>query len=481
MKSGQGWKRWVMTLGLAGASFCLVGAATVWMFDGPVLFAQTQEKPATSDKGESPDLYSYMGAESCSGSACHGNSAPRTKLKIAQNEFYIWSQKDLHSKGYEVLLGADGKRMAQLLKIEKPEKSQRCLACHAVDTDNARQGTLYDMAEGVSCEGCHGAAERWLGPHIRKDWDAKRAADLGMYNTKDLGKRAEKCLTCHMGTGSDIVDHELIGAGHPRLKFELDNYSHAMPAHWLPSKEKAERDWVGARAWAISQAVALKTQLQLLVGSRKTRQVMWPDLIHFDCYACHHGVVDRVRDLTEEDKKDQRWRTRDYGGKPGRLVWNAGHYTVFRYFVQQAMPDQAKVLDQAVTAFHEGLTGKRSPEGFDAQLNRLAELSAQLVPRVSQYKFTPQNTWALMRSISGDGRTIAMAGFQSAEQAVLALASLYDAYAEVAGPGPDAKGIKDTIDALYQDIKDGRAYHPLQFEKDLKRLNGYLARDPHAS
>jgi hypothetical protein len=35
-----------------------------------------------------------------------------------------------------------------------------------------------------------------------------------MYNTRDLVKRSERCLTCHLGTPDKFVDHELIAAGH---------------------------------------------------------------------------------------------------------------------------------------------------------------------------------------------------------------------------------------------------------------------------
>ena len=36
-----------------------------------------------------------------------------------------------------------------------------------------------------------------------------------MYDTRDVTKRAEKCLTCHLGNDEKSVDHEMIAAGHP--------------------------------------------------------------------------------------------------------------------------------------------------------------------------------------------------------------------------------------------------------------------------
>src|SRR5262249_280588 len=154
----------------------------------------------------------------------------------------------------------------------------------------------------------------------------------------------------------------------------------------LPPKDKNAKDWLGTKAWAIGQAVALRDQIHLLMSSRKGRGPLWPDFIHFECYACHHEVVDHVRDLSDDDKKLQRWRGRYTGGKPGRLVWNSSSYAVFRHVVNLVSPEQAKTLDQSVKAFHEGLTGKRgATENFDASLTKLAELTDQLVPKVSQF------------------------------------------------------------------------------------------------
>jgi len=464
----------LIAIGGGGAVVLLISA---WFYIIGPAFAQPHEKALPADKdSRSGDLYSYMGAASCSGSACHGSTTPRTKLRIPQNEFYVWSQKDRHTKAYEVLLGPDSKRIAHNLKLEKPEQSARCLACHALNVEPERQGSLFDVTEGVSCEACHGPAENWLGPHIRKDWDAKKAAVFGMYPTKDPAKRSTKCLACHLGAGPDqIVDHELIGAGHPRLKFELDTYSSQMPAHWLPPKDKAARDWLGTRAWATGQAVALRDQIHLLASSRKGRAALWPDFIHFECYSCHHDVVDRVRDVSEEEKKLQRWRVRDYGGKPGRLVWNASSYVVFRHVVNLTAPDQAKTLEQSVKAFHEGLTGKRGAgENFDVTLTKLGELSDQLVPKISQYAFNQQGVLTLMRNISGDGHAIGNAGFQAAEQAVMTLASLVDAYMEAVGNFPDAGVIRESIDALYKEIRDGRSFNQVRFEASMQKLHGVL-------
>jgi hypothetical protein len=418
-----------------------------------------------------------MGASSCSASDCHGNSTARNKFRIGQNEFYIWSQKDKHAKAYEVLTNADSKIIARNLKIAKPQESERCLVCHAVSVTPVRQGTLYDITDSVSCEACHGPAEKWLSPHIRKDFDPQKATALGMYNTKDLVKRAEKCLECHAGTPAKEVTHELIGAGHPRLTFEIDTYSYAMPPHWRPPKEKKDREWFGARVWAIGQAVAFRNQIKRLAAGRRAGLRLLPDFTHFDCFACHHAVVDRMRDITEKEKTEQIWRRREYNGKPGRFVWNSSSYAVFRHVVNLAVSEDGKHLAQLMRTFQEGLTGNEvSQESFNTAVNGLSALSDKLVSQVAHYTFTQQSVLSLMKNISGDGPRLTTSGFLAAEQAVLALESLYDTYLETVGAMPESRTIKAMIDALHKDIQRGSSFNPAEFEATMNKLHKLLSK-----
>src|SRR3989442_10504352 len=88
-----------------------------------------------------------------------------------------------------------------------------------------------------------------------------------MHDTRDVIRRTEKCLKCHLGTKNKFVDHEMIAAGHPDLYFELDSFSAVMPRHWKspresePGKPAEDAAWVGGRAWSAGQAVELRRAL----------------------------------------------------------------------------------------------------------------------------------------------------------------------------------------------------------------------------
>jgi len=45
-----------------------------------------------------------------------------------------------------------------------------------------------------------------------------------MYPTEEPMERARLCLSCHLGTERKFATHEIMGAGHPRLAFELELY-----------------------------------------------------------------------------------------------------------------------------------------------------------------------------------------------------------------------------------------------------------------
>lgn len=457
-------------------------------------FSQPTSGGTHSDQG-----YVYLGAESCSGSPCHGNTTKREKLSIDQTEFQTWYDQDRHRDAYIALTDPkrDGILIAQNLGIDKPEESPRCLVCHAVDVPKERQGTYYDIKEGITCEACHGASEAWLGPHFQRDWQEKKHADpLGMYNTENLHSRAEKCLICHLGVGNDIVDHELIGAGHPRLPFELDIYSTRMPSHWRAPKEPQQRFALGVGGWAVGQAVFLNQQIDLLLSNPPSHFGVWPDFIHYDCNSCHHSVASRLdkplrrkkgpdgkfyndeRLLTDEDKQRQRWRFKDYKGKPGRLVWNSANYTVFRHVVYQADPEKGKRLNVLLTRFQESLTGKKKTtvDNFQKNLHELGTVTGELVNVFSKYEPTPNQVISLLQTISGDGRAIANAGYQSAEQAVFALGSLFENYDEISQSISDEQSIRDLIQNHYKNLETMRSFDQIQFEKDMNTLHGYFSK-----
>src|ERR1700722_2104982 len=179
------------------------------LLSAPVLLGAAENEPVK-----------YIGPGSCAATSCHGSVKPVGGSRIHQNEYSTWILKDKHRQAYQALTGDVGERIARILQIgAKAEEAPKCLACHALYTTPEQRGRAFEISEGVSCENCHGPASAWLGPHATRSWPHAKSISLGMYDTRNVIFRTEKCMECHLGTKDKFVDHEMIAAGHPDLYF----------------------------------------------------------------------------------------------------------------------------------------------------------------------------------------------------------------------------------------------------------------------
>jgi predicted CxxxxCH...CXXCH cytochrome family protein len=389
---------------------CAIGAAALLLPGGPA-------GPAPA-RAQAKESYKYTGAASCSASNCHGSTKPRADYP-RMNESVVWFQKDKHAKAYATLTneklksGVSPSKIARELKIAKAETSDRCLNCHAVNVRAELRGPKFDITEGVHCDGCHGPAEKWLEPHAEKGWTHEQSVKLGMYDTKDLFLRAEKCVSCHLA-----IDHELVAAGHPDLlAFELDTFSASMPPHW-----RDKGTWFGSRAWATGQAVALRAAAQQL--------------------------ADRAP------------------GAPPKLLGEAwakarGHAVVFRHALAVAAPDAQKTLEQAVAALGDAV-GKGDRPKIGAAAAEVARLADRVARAVAQREFDGPATRTIMQRIAADGEAIAAAGLRGAEQAAMALDRLYATYSKAPGQKADP-AVNAVLDRLFQSLETPAKFDPKPF------------------
>jgi hypothetical protein len=187
----------------------------------------------------------FMGPLSCKSSGCHGGG-------VGKGQNLVWERKDVHSFNRDPILStARSKQMGEALGIADPLKSARCLVCHSPleALPATRLAPTAKAVRGVTCETCHGPAEKWLLFHTRPDVSHEQRVAMGMRETHDLYNRANVCIACH-----HMLDSELIEVGkHPEMFFELDGQMEKEPPHWLD-----EGTWLGPRAWLTGQAAALR-------------------------------------------------------------------------------------------------------------------------------------------------------------------------------------------------------------------------------
>lgn len=407
----------------------------------------------------------YNGPGGCAASSCHGSVQPKTTTRIYQNEYTIWIARDLHAGAFRVLRNPVSQRIGRILNIGPPDQAQKCLVCHSLSVPPDQRAQTFELDDGVSCENCHGPASGWLGPHTTKDWPYEKSVQLGMYDTRNLAKRTEKCLTCHLGTAEKFVDHEMIAAGHPDLTFELGEFTFAMPAHWKMPEQN--NPWRSVQAWGVGQAVNLRESLNRL--ARRANGTVWPEYAELDCFACHHSLT----------APSDSWRQeRGYPGRrPGNSPWNQARVVVFRDLANAINPEAERQLAEELTRLAgvmNQLNGNR--EQIAASATRASTLADQLARHVEAQNYDQALTLRLLRRISQDGAAIAAEGERSAEQGAMTMDTLFRAYDQNSKPANSGE-IRTAIDGLFQQLQQNPSgYSAPRFAAQMQRVSDVLGR-----
>jgi hypothetical protein len=435
----------MVAAGMAGTFIlCAIFGSTARSAPRMIVLEPWQETPAK-----------FLGASNCAGPACHGRPAATESKRSQQTEFTTWNEKDDHRQAYATLTNEHSLQIARHLKLDKPpHESARCLNCHSMNVlDPARRGRDFLLEDGVSCDGCHGPAERWLGSHHNEPYDQSLAK--GMKDIRNPIVRAEMCMSCHIGDHADakIVDHEMLAAGHPRLTFELESFSSNMPPHW---REKIPDDGTVPRAqlWATGQVVGLRVAAQLL--ARDAGHGRWPEYSHFDCASCHH------------DLKEDGWRQiAPRLGRPGRPHWWArpGANLVRELAAEGPVELAIETLNRqfALAPFGRESEVAANADDLESQLRELAD-------SIAVRPVTPGDARKLAVSLCDAAPTTAWHGPAAARELAVALRALLSSL------DPDSAAVLKA-DKLTSELKDPAAasrYDPQAFVSRVKEIRQQL-------
>lgn len=295
-----------------------------------------------------------VGTLSCASASCHGSQQPRPATgTISQQEYVHWlggsprfqggrrhydqraqleapsgdphalaGWRMMQSRFQEVLRrasqGADGAVDAAM--------AGRCARCHdpmgmrnasdvaastgspvhsteylVLSTQYSASGSKYSVLRtperGIGCESCHGGARRWLSLHYEAGVTREQLAELGMIDTKDLLVRARVCAACHVGSSENDMNHDMLAAGHPPLRFELASYEALINnKHWddrpqrLAAPDYEVQLWAAGRVAAADAALALLASRAIQGGDEKSSGASWPEFSEVNCFACHQAL-----------------------------------------------------------------------------------------------------------------------------------------------------------------------------------------------
>jgi hypothetical protein len=246
----------------------------------------------------------------CNSTTCHGGVAGDQAWRTSA---HVWASQDPHASAGLVLLSPWSREIvaallpqpialnldedASIQLLREPLLGvlrERCFSCHVTHTEqtDSPDRMVDAIAVGVACQSCHGPASIWQKTHVQTDWTAPRD---GMLDTKNWASRVQMCARCHVGSRSEEgpardVNHDLIAAGHPALRFEPLAYSSNQPRHWAAPDEDASklRKFETGRWLALAAAADLAAERAS--AFLKQTGVAWPELADYDCFACHHDL-----------------------------------------------------------------------------------------------------------------------------------------------------------------------------------------------
>jgi hypothetical protein len=405
-----------------------------------------------------------LGTVTCASSLCHGAVKLWKDSPVLQNEYVTWSRTDKHARAYSILLNERSQKIAKNLGLKQPaHETKICLDCHAHNIPEDRRGERFKLADGVVCEACHGPAEKWIKPHVNPEAEPARNhasnIDNGLYDTANAASRAKLCMSCHYGNPDKLVTHRIMGAGHPRMSFELDTFTEIAPKHFVVDKDYGERKkiWDGAKTWAIGQALAVSETMSILADPKRGRDGVFPELVLFDCHACHHPM------------SEGRWKPKTAFGpsiSPGLVRLNDSSMLMLRAITRAIDPQLGERVTLQTQKLHRAIAGDGDAFAEAAALKKLAQ---ETVPVMSGATFSNQTMGSVLARLIEDGIQGAYSDYAAAEQATLAIGSV-GAFLAKQGALTAPQNFNGGLKKLTLSLARDEQYRPREFETLLKEL-----------
>ena len=404
----------------------------------------------------------FLGVETCGSSECHGSSEAWRNATVSMKERLIWQAHDQHAKAFASLSSDAGRAIASKLGIADATQAPECLSCHSTHVPAAQRGPKFSLENGVGCESCHGPGGQFLSTHMQTTSQHAGNVAAGMYPTDQAAPRAALCLSCHQGDAKRSLGHMHYGAGHPRLRFELDTYGALQPYHFLADADYRRRKPMASHLalWAAGQ---VRTAEQLLGQVKSAHgQGMFPELGNYDCQTCHRPIA------VDPDHKPRA------GVAPGALSLNDAPLVVLRALAAVAAPAEAAALREDSHAL-QGALGDVAKR--DRLIEKLKARVATLANAMDTRRDQSGDVAAVVAALFAEARAEQPLAFAAAESLAMSLATLLAADYEQQGLSAEQyQRASQALDGVYAAVGDERSYRAKTFVAALDRLASAVAK-----
>ncbi|GAB3273497.1 multiheme c-type cytochrome [Parahaliea aestuarii] len=426
----------------------LTGRHLAGLLAGLWLSAASQAAPLP-ETGANP----HEGVASCATSVCHGKVSEDESSTVWLNEYRIWLRSDYHSRAYRTLQTEQSEAIARKLGLPSAAGAKICLDCHADNVPTEARGRRFQISDGVGCEACHGGSGQWLESHAEAGTSHADNLAKGMYPTEQPLERARLCLSCHLGTKDKFATHQIMGAGHPRLAFELETFTVNQPAHYDVDADYRERKpaIASVNMWLAGLAVSGQQTLELLQEDWFTQQGLMPELSFYQCHACHHPM------------NDLRWSPE--GTPPGTVRLNDASLLVLAEVLDVLGSADAAALRSGIQQLHQASLGSRS--AVVAQAKSLAARLDPIARQVSAGSYGAEDMRRLRAGLLQRAAAGRFRHFTAAEQVFLAVETLAISLG-------DADQLESLLDAWFKSVEDENTFVPQQFAVRANQVLGGL-------
>ena len=228
--------------------------------------------------------------------------------------------------------------------------------------------------------------------------------------------RAERCLSCHFGDATRFVDHRLMGAGHPRLPFELDTFTALQPAHFRVTENYIRRKGLvtDAQVWAVGQAIVLAKRAAAITDPKRSREGIFPEFVLFDCESCHHDA-----DPLHAP------RPNTAGLPPGTVKLNEASAVMLHVAAARVDPAAARALSTHLLALDQA--SNADWPAVQREAAALRETALALAPALARHSFSRDDLRAMTNAVIALGVEPAELRYSHVEQFAFALQSLRSA------------------------------------------------------
>lgn len=389
----------------------------------------------------------HMGVATCSSGVCHGQSTKSTKDNVMMNEYRTWLAEDDHARAYKTLLKPASKKMAKKLGLTSAHTAKICLDCHADNVPKEKRGKKFQITDGVGCEACHGGAERWLSDHKEEGATHATNMKIGLYPSERPRDRARLCLSCHLGTKDKFATHRIMGAGHPRLSFELESFTQNQPAHYEVDAdyEKRKGSIRSVNMWLTGLIYKARSQMELLQSKQFRQHGLFPELAFYECQSCHRAM------------SPSRWPIEPLSNNvaPGSVRLDDAAMVILTSVLEALENPYSSELKSAIKQLHQ--SSSKNKELIAASANAVILTLDKFSSSLIETRYTNVQKRNMRKQLLNDAAKNKFRDYTSAEQVIFAVDTLSIDL-------KDENRYVKQIDKLYETLDYEDKYYPDQFK-----------------